>query len=501
MFNELLLDIWREVGRHHEINECTKVVTGMLVKHLPLDGLVVRHIDAERVCVETIAVTGTQLPEGRTDCTRADMKELLDWCGAGRARRRSPATACAGLKGNVIVGPLGLRDSIPGLLLLTARTGTRFAPEHLALANALLDPFSAALENENRLHELAMFREAAEAEKEALLHRLGRRDLDDTIIGAESGLRSVIERVNLVAKSDLPVLILGETGTGKELVARAIHRRSPRANGPIIRVNCGAIPSELIDSQLFGHAPGAFTGAVATHKGWFERADGGTLFLDEMGELPLAAQVRLLRILQDGWLERIGGRHPIHVDVRIVASTHRDLAAMVSEGRFREDLWYRIAVFPILLPPLRERQEDIPLLARHFAERAALRFGLPVVLPSSADLTLLRSYPWPGNVRELATVMDRAALVGNGGHLDVATALGVIPPKESQTVIASEASSAFGFPTLNEAMYRHIEAALRSTHGRIEGPQGAAVLLDINPHTLRARMRKLGLKWPSFRPG
>ena len=192
-----------------------------------------------------------------------------------------------------------------------------------------------------------------------------------------------MERVELVSKSDVPVLIFGETGSGKEVVARAIHNRSPRAKRPFIRVNCGAIPHELIDSQLFGHEKGAFTGATETRQGWFERADGGTLLLDELGELPLAAQVRLLRILQDGWLDRVGGQRPISVDVRIVAATHRDLPAMVAAGQFREDLWYRLAVFPIVLPPLRERREDIPELARHFAQRAATRFGLYPAEPTA----------------------------------------------------------------------------------------------------------------------
>ena len=242
------------------------------------------------------------------------------------------------------------------------------------------------------MREIASLREAAEADRRSLLIRLGRKEIGDTIVGAESGLRSVMDRVELVAPSDAPVLIFGETGTGKELVARAIHNRSRRASGPFDRVNCGAIPPELIDSQLFGHERGAFTGAVEGRRGWFERADGGTLFLDEIGELPLPAQVRMLRILQDGWMERVGGEQSIHVNVRIVAATHRDLAAMVAEGRFREDLWYRIAVFPIVLPTLRERREDIPQLVEHFAARAATRFGLAPVKPTPDDLELLADY-------------------------------------------------------------------------------------------------------------
>jgi transcriptional regulator with GAF, ATPase, and Fis domain len=319
-----------------------------------------------------------------------------------------------------------------------------------------------------------------------------------------------MEKIDLVAPSDAPVLVLGETGTGKEVVARAIHTRSRRASGPFLRVNCGAIPSELVDSELFGHERGSFTGAVGERKGWFERADGGTLFLDECGELPLAAQVRLLRILQDGSFERVGGERSLHVDVRIVAATHRDLQSLVSEGLFRQDLWYRIAVFPIHLPPLRARPGDIPSLAAHFALRAAKRLGTAPLVPTAEDIHLLVSYPWPGNVRELAAVIERAAILGGGHGLDMAQALGIASarPQQSNPVNASIHSPAVTetpagkedeWLTLDAAMARHIEAALRRTHGRIEGKRGAAEILAINPHTLRARMRKLGIKWAGFR--
>jgi transcriptional regulator with GAF, ATPase, and Fis domain len=331
------------------------------------------------------------------------------------------------------------------------------------------------------------------------------------VVGVEGGLKPVMERLRLVSRADMPVLILGETGAGKELVARAIHTASPRSAGPFIRVNCGAIPPDLVDSQLFGHERGSFTGATETRKGWFERAHGGTLFLDEIGELPLAAQVRLLRILQDGQLERVGGQVQIPVDVRMVAATHRDLTLMVREGRFREDLWYRVAVFPILLPPLRERREDIPALARHFAQRAAVRFGLTPRMPTPEDERALVAYPWPGNVRELMTVMDRAAILGNGARLDVVTALGAPSPSlmasagpsgPGPTLTAAQRPRAIpggGAATLDAAMRQHIEQALAEARGRVEGPGGAARILDINPHTLRARMRKLGIEWSRFR--
>jgi transcriptional regulator with GAF, ATPase, and Fis domain len=391
------------------------------------------------------------------------------------------------------------------MLLLISDSERLFRQEHVRLMEALLEPFSTALENDRRMHELAALREAAEADRRSLLTRLGRREMGETVVGAEDGLRAVMERVRLVSSSDVPVLILGETGTGKEVVARAIHTRSARSSGPFIRVNCGAIPAELIDSQLFGHEKGSFTGAADTRKGWFERADGGTLFLDEIGELPPPAQVRLLRVLQDGYIERVGGQQPLRVDVRMVAATHRDLPAMVKESTFREDLWYRIAVFPILLPPLRERLEDVPALARHFAERAANRFGLALAMPTDDELKLLAAYHWPGNIRELGAVIDRAAILGDGRGLEVAKALGGdvggAPTKANAPVEAVESifESADNFDTLDAAMKRHIERALHATRGRIEGPNGAAALLGINPHTLRARMRKLNVDWRKFR--
>jgi transcriptional regulator with GAF, ATPase, and Fis domain len=406
---------------------------------------------------------------------------------------------------DLYLAPLSGEHGSWGILSATAASGKRFTADHLRLLAAVEEPLAVALDNDSRLHELAALREAAEAERQSLLRRMGRQSIGETIVGEDSGLAHVMERVDMVSRSDVPVLILGETGTGKELVARAIHNRSDRRAGPFLRVNCGAIPRELIDSQLFGHERGAFTGAAEARQGWFERADMGTLFLDEIGELPLDAQVRFLRVLQDGFVERVGGTKAIRVNVRVVAATHRDLAAMVRESTFREDLWYRIAVFPILLPPLRDRIEDIPALARHFAERAAVRFGLPPVSPNDADIELLQSYDWPGNIRELGAVIDRAAILGNGQSLELATALGLSGPRPlggpsaERCVEQRPAEPGRTIAALDEAMRRHIESALRATHGRIEGPQGAARMLKINPHTLRARMRKLRIDWAGFR--
>jgi transcriptional regulator with GAF, ATPase, and Fis domain len=267
-------------------------------------------------------------------------------------------------------------------------------------------------------------------------------------------------------------------------------------------VNCGAIPPELVDSELFGHEAGAFTGAVTRRKGWFEQANSGTLFLDEVGELAPAAQVRLLRVVQEGELMRVGGERPVRVNLRIVAATHRDLPSMVETQTFREDLYYRLSVFPIVIPPLRDRPSDIRAFAEYFAERAANRFGVRPVPVSDDDVILLREYRWPGNVREMAAVMDRAVLVGQGRTLEVAAALGQgpLPTAHERRVRAADPSASRSIEPLDDVIRRHIEAALRQTHGRIEGPHGAAKLLRINPHTLRSRMRKLRISWRAFRP-
>jgi transcriptional regulator with GAF, ATPase, and Fis domain len=515
-FQDLLLDVWREVCRHIEIRESAATLAEMIGEHLPLVSISVLRFDANDKVVERVA----QAPDAGSlsapqSCTAAQWRKLIAWSKSGNVLHGKPGKANTELDLlvpndhdlNLLAGPLSGSEGLGGAVVLAAQTGEKFLAAHVRMFKQLLEPFTVALENDRRLHELTALREAAEADRRTLLNRLGRQEMSDVVVGADSGLRHVMERVRLVANSDVPVLFLGDTGTGKEVAARAIHNGSARLQGPFIRVNCGAIPAELIDSQLFGHEKGSFTGAGDLRQGWFERADGGTLFLDEIGELPLPAQVRLLRVLQEHQFERVGGQQAISVDVRIVAATHRDLATMVKAGAFREDLWYRINVFPILLPPLRERSEDIPALAEHFAHRAANRFGLAYVEPSAADLKVLTSYSWPGNIRELGAVIDRAAILGNGKTLEIVAALGsggpiMMAPSDSPgsySVSDITSSAPLGLATLDAAMKAHIERALAATRGRVEGKRGAAQILGINPHTLRARMRKLGVKWDEFR--
>lgn len=507
-FNPLLLEVWREACRHIEIERSVDTFARLLDGELALDTLAIVRFDRGRGTLEVRARAGSAPAPSSVRAVRelrGPERRLIErWVAGGSESPLPFFMALLGEEeGTWYAGPLATEHGTAGALLIRARPGGTFDKRHEALVRALLEPFSAALENDRRLHELSALREAAEADKRSALSRLGREDLVDTVVGAQGGLAAVLDRVGLVARSDIPVLILGETGSGKEVVARTIHEQSGFASGPFIRVNCGAIPAELIDSELFGHERGAFTGATATRRGWFERADEGTLLLDEIGEMPLAAQVRLLRVLQEGTFERVGGEQAISVHVRVVAATHRDLPALVQAGRFREDLWYRIAGFPIVLPPLRERRQDIPALVEHFARRAAKRFGLKPQAATPHDLELLTEYGWPGNVRELGTVIDRAAILGEGERLDVAKALGVpatavpLPRPERETIVPSVVST--GVAPLSDAMRVHIEAALRATHGRIEGPRGTAAVLGINPHTLRARMRKLGVDWARFR--
>ena len=297
-------------------------------------------------------------------------------------------------------------------------------------------------------------------------------------------MRTVMEQVRMVARTDTPVLLLGETGTGKELLARAIHEFSDRSAAIMVKVNCAALPAELIESELFGHEKGAFTGATQQRKGRFELADGGSLFLDELGELSLSAQAKLLRVLQEQEFERVGGSETIRVDVRVIAATNRNLVEEVSLGRFRSDLYYRLNVFPIEVPALRQRVADIPLLARFFLDKYAKKFGKRFDDIDPAGLDYLRQYPWPGNVRELQNVIERAVILSQGSLLDIAPL---------QPARAHPEAATGKLRTLEAVEREHITRTLEATGWQISGVKGAAAILGMNPNTLRSRMLKLGI--------
>jgi DNA-binding NtrC family response regulator len=318
--------------------------------------------------------------------------------------------------------------------------------------------------------------------KEVLKSEFG----EDPILGESPAMQKVFEQVEQVASTDSTVLITGETGTGKEMIACVIHALSSRKNKVMVKVNCAALPPTLIESELFGHEKGAFTGALSRKIGRFELAHGGTLFLDEIGDLPPDLQAKLLRVLQEGEFERVGGTQTLKVNVRIIAATNRDLEKAIRDEKYRLDLYYRLNVFPIALPPLRERSGDTELLARHFVARYAQKMGKPIPEFTPKALNLLHTYPWPGNVRELANVIERAVIVSRNGHLNLAESL----PKP---VVDSRGSR---LRTLEDFEREHILEALQFTGWQVSGNRGAALLLGLKPTTLEARMKKLGIHRP-----
>jgi formate hydrogenlyase transcriptional activator len=318
-----------------------------------------------------------------------------------------------------------------------------------------------------------------------LREEIDRSSMFGEIVGSSRPVRQLLKQLEKVAPSDSTALILGETGTGKELVARALHRRSKRASRTFIRVNCAAIPQSLIASELFGHEKGAFTGALQRRVGRFEAANGGTLFLDEIGELPMETQIALLRVLQEREIERVGSNYPISVDVRLIAATNRDLPAAVATGTFRQDLFYRLNVLPIMVPALRERTEDIPLLVEYFVGRFAKEGGKTIRHISKQTLVQLKSYQWPGNIRELQNVVERAVILSE-------TDTFVVDDSWLKDESA-ESSQKRGFSTLADREVEMIEAALAETHGRISGPTGAAAKLGIPRQTLESKIRRLGI--------
>lgn len=404
-----------------------------------------------------------------------------------------------------ILERLGLKDNISYMSMALELEGNRlgsfglvadgvnqFTDDHARLLRLLREPLTIAMSNAMEHQEVLRFKQMLVDDNRYLREEL-RSVSGDEIIGAEFGLSMVMRMVEQVAPLDSPVLLLGETGTGKEVIANAIHYTSPRRNGPFIKVNCGAIPESLIDSELFGHEKGAFTGAISQKRGRFERANKGTVFLDEIGELPPQAQVRLLHVLQRKEIERVGGTHSIPVDVRIISATHRNLLEMVSSGQFREDLWFRLNVFPIMIPPLRQRRGDIPSLVNHFIHRKSIELKLKEKPKLASDaIDRLTVYDWPGNVRELENTIERALIQHRAGTpLSFEALLPVaVPGKESEGECQDEP-----LVTLDELNARHIRRALEKAVGKINGPGGAAEILNINPHTLRKRMRKLGIPY------
>jgi len=382
-----------------------------------------------------------------------------------------------------------------GSLHLVADGKNRYTEKHAHLISLMHEPFAAAISNILKHQEILRLKDML-ADDNRYLNRQLLKVSGDTIIGANFGLRGVMEMVQQVAPLNSPVLLMGETGVGKEVIANSIHFSSPRKDKPFIRVNCGAIPDSLIDSELFGHEKGAFTGAISRKRGRFERAHTGTIFLDEIAELPVAAQVRLLRVLQQKEIERVGGIESIPVNVRIISATHRNLEQWVRTGRFREDLWFRLNVFPITIPPLRQRTGDIPALVNHFIDHKSKELMIqnrPKL--ASGALEQLQTYPWPGNVRELENLVERSLIqsqiAGSGGVLR----FDWLPREMPGDVTVSAGDKSDAILPMDRIVSDHIRHALNKTNGKVEGKDGAARILGLHPSTLRGRMKKLGIPY------
>jgi formate hydrogenlyase transcriptional activator len=382
--------------------------------------------------------------------------------------------------------PLLSRNSTLGALNVGRRRDDGFTSDDVELLGQVAQQVAIAVENALAYKQIAQLKDKLAKEKLYLEEEIQTDYNFEEIVGESRALKRVLKEIQTVAATDSTVLILGETGSGKELVARALHNLSDRRERTFVKLNCAAIPTGLLESELFGHEKGAFTGAIATKIGRFELADGGTLFLDEVGEIPLELQVKLLRVLQEQEFERLGSTRTIHVDVRVVAATNRDLGQMVEQQKFRSDLYYRLKVFPITVPPLRERAEDIPLLVRHFVQKFALRMKKRIETIPAEAMKALQTYPWPGNVRELENFIERAVILTSGPNL-------FFPLAELKRVAGTTNGST---TTLEDVERDHIVRTLRETNWVIGGVSGAAAKLGMKRTTLQSKMQKLGISRP-----
>ena len=450
----------------------------------------VAHATPERGEILSIKTPLNARAREQVDAQRSIRVRLIRRLGDD-AVTRPVASQLGAADQSAVVMDLVLEKRFLGILSVFDDGRRAFNGYHARLLSLLNGPFAIALTNSLRYRELQQYRDMLADDNRYLQDEL-QRMAGAEVIGAEFGLKGVMDLVRQVAPLDSPVLLLGETGAGKEVIANAIHNLSLRREKPFIRVNCGAIPDTLMDSELFGHEKGAFTGALARKRGRFERAHGGTIFLDEIGELPPEAQIRLLRVLQEREIERVGGTEIVRVDIRVIAATHRDLEHLLAGGKFREDLYFRLRVFPIAIPPLRRRHTDIPALVQHFIQKKNREMklaGLPTLAPGA--LERLMRYSWPGNVRELENTVERGIILSRGNPIEFLDISAAHPAADVHRL--SPPRTPDGFDRLDAVISRHIRQVLAACNGRVEGKEGAARILGTHPSTLRKRMKKLGI--------
>jgi len=500
MEKETIEVITRRVINSRNLETAISEVYKLFRRYLPLDFLNLPIYDSERGTLryrafansqgviltdETIRLSETARKEAKRIV--AKKVELIDSLHENPVTK--DVTAHLGLEepGSSIAAVIDIGSSCFGVLGLAAWGKNRYTPVHLKIIEDLYEYISGAVRHILNQLEIASLKGRLIRENQEIRERL----IDGRVIGALAGLKEVMSLAEQSAPLDVPVLIMGETGTGKEVVANSIHRMSKRSDGPMVSINCGAIPDTLLDSELFGHEKGAFTGADAIKIGYFEQAAHGTIFMDEIGELSMQAQVKLLRVMQNMTFQRVGGRMPITVDVRVIAATNRDLTALIANLKFRKDLWFRLNVFPIHVPPLRERIIDIPALAEYFVRKQTIEMNLPYQSRlATGAIERLQAYDWPGNVRELKNVIERELITSRGEQLTFKN-LAEIPPEIRECSVSSEPNR---YLTLDEMTAQYIHQTLKKTKGKISGMGSASDLLGINPSTLRARMRKLGIQ-------
>lgn len=502
--NEFFRQAALKICGNLEIEEAMQMLLDFLSDYMPVSRFFIQRFDRDYNAMRTIAYANQE------GCGKLDLLSPL----SSEARKSASKVATDGQNAflmedphavpigremlafhdikasSLIVMLLESKGKTLGSFVLISEGVERLTHEHLHLVLLLRETLVIAMSNVLQHQEVIKLKELLADDNRYLFGEL-RRLAGEAIVGSNFGLKEVMHKVQLVAALDSPVLLLGETGVGKDVIANAIHYSSSRSDGPFVNVNCGAIPDTLIDSELFGHEKGAFTGALSQKRGRFERANRGTIFLDEIGELPLQAQVRLLKVLHIKEIERVGGVKTISLDIRIIAATNRNLLQMVKDRQFREDLWFRLNVFPIWIPPLRERKVDIPALIQHFINLKARELKFPAIPTlASGAIEPLMEYHWPGNVRELENVIERALILNPAGPLTFEH-LNLGQPEKSPTLQTLPGET----DNLNEVITRHIRRVLSKTNRKVNGPDGAAALLGINPSTLRNRMKKLGIDY------
>ncbi len=490
-------------------------LSGILRRLLPLDGAVITIYDLQNDTFRYLALetdiptdffrTGREVPrkesmvaeifESQRGRIRQDLEKEQQFENDRRLIEVGIASDC--------IVPLIVGGKSIGTLGVGSMKKHQYSQADMELLQEVANQVALAVANMQTYEEIATLKARLENENVYLQEEIRTDHNFEEITGNSPALLDVLRKVEQVAPTDSTVLIYGETGTGKELIARAIHDRSARKKRPLLKVNCSAISAGLVESELFGHVKGAFTGALERHIGRFELADGGTIFLDEIGELPLATQVKLLRVLQEREFEPVGSNRPVKVDVRVIAATNRNLQESIRTGEFRSDLFYRLNVFPIDVPPLRERRSDISQLAMFFLARFSKKLGKNIQGIPRGMLDRLENYSWPGNVRELQNIIERAAILSRSSVLELERDLfpGFAEPDASgarttstETDPSTVGTSASAPPTLEELERAHIAAVLNQTAGVVEGPRGAAKILGLHPNTLRHRLQKLGLK-------